>query len=264
MLPLVDKPIIHYAVEEAVQAGITQIVIVTAIGKRAVEDYFDRSRDIEALLEEKGDTERLREVRAVSEMANIAYVRQGEALGIGHAVLTARHLVDDDEPFVLILPDDVMVGDPPATAQLVQTYEEHGASVVCVEEVPEHETSSYGIVAGDPVNEHVTRLHHLVEKPRPGTAPSNLAIVGRYLLTPTVFEAIEQTQPGVGGEIQITDALQRLADGEGMFSYRFDGERFDTGRPLSLLIASVAMGLKRPDIAPGLRHFLRNVDLNEE
>ena len=263
MLPLVDRPIIHYSVEEAVQSGIDQIIIVTAIGKRAVEDYFDRSRDIEALLQAKGDEATLKQVMAVSEMANIAYVRQGEAKGLGHAVLTARHLVGD-EPFVLILPDDVMVGEPPATQQLINTYERVGASVVCVEEVPDHETSSYGIVDGDVIDDHVTKLRRMVEKPRPGTAPSNLAIVGRYLLTPEVFDAIERTEPGYGGEIQITDALQQLADGPGMYAYRFDGDRYDTGRPLALLIASVAMGLRREDVGPDLRRYLRSVDLNEE
>jgi UTP--glucose-1-phosphate uridylyltransferase len=239
------------------------VIIVTAIGKRAVEDYFDRSRDIEALLEEKGDLERLEEVRNVSKMANIAYVRQGEAKGIGDAVLTARHLVGD-EPFVLMLPDDVMVGTPPATAQLISAFDKYGASIVCVEEVPDHETSSYGIVDGVPVDDRVTRLTRLVEKPPRGTAPSNLAIVGRYLFTPSVFEAIEHTAPGVGGEIQITDAMQQLADGEGMFASRFDGDRYDTGRPLALLIASIAMGLRRPDIGPELRKYLRGIDLNEE
>ncbi|MGE0058216.1 MAG: UTP--glucose-1-phosphate uridylyltransferase GalU [Dehalococcoidia bacterium] len=263
MLPLVDRPIIHYSVEEAVRSGIEQIIIVTAIGKRAVEDYFDRSRDIEALLQAKGDEETLKQVMAVSDMANIAYVRQGEAKGLGHAVMTARHLVED-EPFILILPDDVMIGEPPATQQLIDAYDQYGASIVCVDEVPDHEVSSYGIVAGTPVSEHVTKLSHMVEKPKVGEHPSNLAIVGRYLLTPAVFDAIEKTEPGYGGEIQITDALQKLADTEGMYAHRFDGERYDTGRPLALLVASIAMGLKRPDIAPRLRDYLRSLDLNEE
>lgn len=263
MLPLVDRPIIHYSVEEAVKSGIEQVIIVTAVGKRAVEDYFDRSRDIEAILEEKGNLDLLAEVRAVSEMANVAYVRQGEMKGIGHAVLTARHLVGD-EPFILMLPDDVMVGEPPATSQLISTYEKYGASVVCVDEVPESETPSYGIVAGTPVDDRVMKLDRLVEKPPLGTAPSNLAIVGRYLFTPTVFEAIERTPPGVNNEIQITDAMQELATGEGMYAHRFDGDRYDTGRPLALLVASIAMGLRRPDIAPELRKYLRSLDLNEE
>jgi len=264
MLPLVDKPIIHYAVEEAVNSGIKDVIIVTALGKRAVEDYFDRSRDIEDLLRAKGDLERLDEIRAISEMANFAYVRQGEMGGIGHAVMTARHLVDNDEAFVLFLPDDVIIGNPPATRQLIDCYNQHRASVVAVEEVPDQETSSYGIVAGEAIDDRVTRLRKLVEKPAPGTAPSRLAIVGRYLLTPAVFEAIERTAPGYGGEVQITDALQVLADEEGMYALRFSGERYDTGRPLTLLQASVSVGLSRPDIAPAFRAFLRNLHLDEE
>ncbi len=263
MLPLVDRPIIHYAVEEAVQAGIDQIIIVTAIGKRAVEDYFDRSRDVEDLLEQKGDIERLDEVRGVSQMANFAYVRQGEARGIGDAVLTARHLVGD-EPFILILPDDVMVCDPPATRQLIDTFEKHHGSVVAVEEIPESDVSSYGIVEGQQVAEGVFALERLVEKPQPSTVQSRLGIVGRYLLTPAIFEAIARTTPGAAGEIQITDALQILANEEGMFAYQFTGQRYDTGRPLLLLIASIAMGLNRQDIGPGLREHLRGLDLNQE
>jgi UTP--glucose-1-phosphate uridylyltransferase len=264
MLPLVDRPIIHYAVEEAVESGIEDVIIVTAIGKRAVEDYFDRSRDIEELLRAKGDEEGLKNIRRISEMANFTYVRQGEMGGIGHAVMTARHLVNDDEPFVLFLPDDVIIGQPPATQQLIDTYNKYKASVVAVEEVPEKETSSYGIVAGDPIDAQVTRLRRLIEKPAPGTAPSNLAIVGRYLLTPAIFEAIERTAPGYGGEVQITDALQVLADEEGMYALRFSGNRYDTGRPLSLLQANVSVGLSRPDIGPAFRLFLRNLDLGEE
>jgi UTP--glucose-1-phosphate uridylyltransferase len=263
MLPLVDKPIIHYSVEEAVLSGIEQVIIVSAAGKKTLEDYFDRSRDVEMMLSAKGDETTLRQVLAVSEMANIAYVRQGEAKGLGHAVMTARHLVGD-EPFVLILPDDVMVGEPAASKQLIDAYEKYRASIVCVDEVPPHEVSNYGIVAGTPIEERVTKLSHMVEKPKVGTAPSNLAIVGRYLLTPSIFDAIEQTQPGYGGEIQITDAMQKLADSEGLYAYRFDGERYDTGRPLALMIASIAMGLKHPEIAPPLRRFLRSLDLNEE
>ena len=263
MLPLVDRPIIHYAVEEAVTSGIDQVIIVTAIGKRAVEDYFDRSRDIEDLLEEKGDLERLAEVRRISQMADIAYVRQGEPRGIGDAVMKARKFVGD-EPFVLFLPDDVIVSDPPATRQLIDVFETYHGSVVAVEEVPESETSSYGIVAGDALSDRVTRLRVLVEKPARGTAPSRLAIVGRYLLTPAVFAAIERTAPGYGGEIQITDALQVLANEDGMYAYRFEGQRFDTGRPLSLLTASITMGLQRPDIGPELRRFLRDLDLGED
>jgi UTP--glucose-1-phosphate uridylyltransferase len=263
MLPLVDRPVIQYSVEEAVAAGITDIIIVTAIGKRAVEDYFDRSRDIEQLLLEKGDQARYEEVRRVSDLANFAYVRQGEMGGIGHAVLCARHLVGD-EPFVLFLPDDVIDGPTAAAKQLVDCFNQHLGSVVAVEEVPYELTSSYGIVAGDEVSPRTIRLRTLVEKPRQGTAPGNLAIVGRYLFTPSVFEAIERTPRGVGGELQITDAMQVLANEEGMYAYRFEGDRFDIGRPLALVVANVAMGLRRPDIAAELRSYLRGLDLSED
>ena len=260
MLPLVDKPIIHYAVQEAVESGIDQVIIVTSIGKHAVEDYFDRSHDIEDMLEAKGDHATAEEMRAISRMADVAYVRQGEMKGIGDAVRTARHLVRD-EPFVVFLPDEVLVDTVPATRQLIDCFDAHQSSVVAVVEVPEADTPSYGIVDGDPIDDKISRLRRLVEKPALGTAPSRLAIVGRYLLTPAIFDAIERTEPGYGGEIQITDALQRLADEEGVLAYRFEGNRYDTGRPLSLLTASIAMGLSRPDIAPQLRAFLRGLDL---
>jgi UTP--glucose-1-phosphate uridylyltransferase len=265
MLPVVDRPVIHYAVEELANSGIEQVVIVTAISKRAVEDYFDRSRDIEALLAEKGDAERLREVQAISSMVNVAYVRQAEMRGLADAVSTARHLVDD-EPFVLVLPDDIMLnphGTPP-TRQLIECHERYGVSVVAVEEVPEAEVSSYGIVAGRSVDERVTKLERLVEKPRPSEAPSRLAIVGRYLLTQSVWNAIDRIQPGYGGELQITDALQIVAAEEGLYAYRFQGTRFDTGRPLSFLQASIELALRRPDVAPGLRAYLRGLNLEGE
>jgi len=263
MLPLVDKPVIQYSVEEAVDSGITDIIIVTALGKRAVEDYFDRSRDVEQLLLEKGDQAGYEQLRRISDMANFAYVRQGEMGVIGHAVLTVRHLIDDDEAFILFLPDDVIVGEIPATRQLIDCYERNHRSVVAVEEVPHELTSSYGIVAGHQVEERVLRLNRLVEKPAPSQAPSNLAIVGRYLFTPAVFEAIQRTPRGYGGELQITDAMQTLADEEGMYAFRFEGERFDIGRPLSLIIANVAMALRREDTAPELRRFLRGLNFDE-
>jgi UTP--glucose-1-phosphate uridylyltransferase len=262
MLPLVDKPVIQYSVEEAVASGITDIIIVTSIGKRAVEDYFDRSRDVEQLLLEKGDQARYEEMRNISEMANFAYIRQGEMNGIGHAVLTARHLVGD-EPFVVFLPDDVIVNDRPATQQLIDCFERYGSSLVAVEEVPEELTSAYGIVDGEEVEPRLLRLRHLIEKPAPGTAPTRLAIVGRYLFTPAVFDAIERTPRGYGGEMQITDAMQTLAEGEGMYAYHFFGERYDTGRPLSLIIANIAMGLRHPETGPELRRYLRSLDLDE-
>ena len=265
MLPVVDRPVIHYAVEELAQSGIEQVVIVTAFAKRAVEDYFDRSRDIESLLAEKGDTQRLNEIKAISEMVRVAYVRQAEMRGLADAVNTARHLVDD-EPFVLVLPDDIMInpGGVPPTRQLIACYELYGASVVAVEEVRKAEVSSYGIVAGRSLGERVTKLERLVEKPRPADAPSRLAIVGRYLLTQSIWSAIDRVTPGYAGELQITDALQILADEEGMYAYQFEGLRYDTGRPLSLLRANIEIGLQRPDIGPELRSYLRGLDLGDE
>jgi UTP--glucose-1-phosphate uridylyltransferase len=264
MLPVVDRPVIHYAVEELVSSGIDKVIIVTALGKRAVEDYFDRSRDIEDLLAQKGDSERLEEVLRISSMANIAYVRQGEMRGIADAVSTARHLLDD-EPFILMLPDDIIINDngPPATQQLIDCYEKYHSSVVAVEEVPEKDVSLYGIVAGEQVADRVTRLSHLVEKPRVGASPSRLAIVGRYLLTEGVWGAIDRIEPGYGGEMQITDALQILAQEQGLYAYQFEGVRYDTGRPLTLLRASIEIGLRRPDIGPGLRDYLRELKLEE-
>ena len=261
MLPLVDQPIIQYSVEEAVASGITDIIIVTAIGKRAVEDYFDRSRDVEQLLLEKGDTAGYERLRHISNQANFAYVRQGEIGGVGHAVLTARHLVAD-EPFVVFLPDDVIVAARPATQQLIDCFDKYHGSVVAVEEVPDALTSSYGIVAGDEVEAGVLRLRTLVEKPAPDVAPSRLGIVGRYLFTPAVFDAIGRTPKGYGGELQITDAMQTLADEEGMYASRVEGERFDTGWPLALIVANIAIGLRHNDTGPELRRYLRGLDLS--
>lgn len=260
MLPLVDKPVIQYAVEEAVAAGIEQITIVTALGKRAVEDYFDRSRDIEDLLREKGDLERLEEILRIPEMADFAYVRQGEAKGLGHAVLCARRVVGN-EPFVLYLPDDVILGEPSATQELLDCYDRFGKAVVAVQEVPDSQVSSYGIVEGESIDERTTFLKRMIEKPQPTETDSRLAIVGRYLLMPTIFEAIERTPAGFGGEIQITDALQQVASSDGMYAYRFTAERFDTGRPLGLLQASIHEGLRRSDIGPALCEYLLSLSL---
>ena len=260
LLPLVDKPIIQYTVEEAASSGLEQVVIVTAAGKRAVKDHFDRSPELEHALEKKGDQRRLEEIRRISELAQIVYVQQNEQRGIGDAVLTAREVVGD-EPFVLFFPDDVIVSDVPAARQLIDVYEAHGGSVVAVEEVPPQEVESYGIVDGEPVDEGVYRVRALVEKPKPAEAPSNLGIVGRYVLTPEIFDVLEKTPPGKGGEIQITDGLALLLRDQPMFAYRFQGERYDTGRPLGLLKASVELALRRPDLGPELRRYLRGLDL---
>jgi UTP--glucose-1-phosphate uridylyltransferase len=260
-LPLVDKPIIQYAVEEAAASGIDQVIVVTSSGKRAVEDHFDRSLELEQALIDKGDHQRLEEIRRVSELAQIVYVRQKEQLGIGHAVLTVRDVVGN-EPFVLMFPDDVILSDTPVAGQLIAAFEAHGGSVLAVEQVPRTEVESYGIVDGEMIEEGLYRLRGLVEKPAPENAPSDLAIVGRYVLTPEIFDVLTRTPAGKNGEIQITDGLSLLLAKQPMFACQFEGRRFDTGRPLGLIKASVELGLQRPDIAPELRDFLRSLDLN--
>jgi UTP--glucose-1-phosphate uridylyltransferase len=216
MLPLVDKPVIQYAVEEAVAAGVEQVIIVTSSQKRAIEDHFDLNYELEHLLEEKGEIEKLRAVRHISDLAQVAYVRQKEQLGLGHAVLMAKDLIGH-EPFAVILPDDVVIADRPCIGQLIHAYHQHHASVIAVTEVPTEETGRYGVIAGEPVEDgpdrdRTYRLTAIVEKPAPGSAPSNLAVIGRYVLTPKIFDKLEQTQRGAGGEIQLTDAIRALMD----------------------------------------------------
>ena len=261
MLPLVDRPVIHYVVEEAVASGIEHIVMVTSSGKRAVEDYFDRAPALERALEEKGEHERLAEVRGVAEMADMVFVRQKEQRGIGHAVLIAQHVIGN-EPFVLYFPDDIIVADPPATRQLIDVYERHEGCVLAVEEVPHEEISHYGSMAVEPLEKDVFRVLSLVEKPKPEETPSDLGIVGRYVLTPDIFDALKETKPGIGGEIQITDGLALLLREKPIFACRFHGKRYDTGRPLGLLQASIDLALQRPELAPQLKDYLRSLDLS--
>lgn len=259
-LPLVDKPIIQYTVEEAADSGLRQVIVVTASGKRAVEDHFDRSLELEMALREKGDLARLAEIQRISDLADIVYVRQKEQLGVGHAVLTARDVVGN-EPFVLFFPDDVIVAEVPVARQLIDVFNRCGGPVIAVQEVPESEVESYGVVDAEPIGDGIYRVRGLVEKPRPEEAPSNLGIVGRYVLTPDVFEVLETTAPGKNREIQITDALAGLLRRRDLFACRFEGRRYDTGRPLGLLQASIELALRRPDIGPGLREYLRSLDL---
>ncbi|MCH8849193.1 MAG: UTP--glucose-1-phosphate uridylyltransferase GalU [Chloroflexi bacterium] len=260
-LPLVDKPIIQYAVEEAAASGVEQIIIVTSAGKQAVEDHFDRSLELEQALAAKGDSERLEEIRSISRLANIAYVRQHEQLGIGDAVLTTKELVGD-EPFVLFFPDDVIVSAVPAAQQAIAAFEAHGGSVLSVEEVAPEDVQSYGIIDGEAIGEGVYRVRSVVEKPKPADAPSNLGIVGRYVLTPQIFDALAETPPGAAGEIQLTDGISILLKSQPVFAYRFQGRRYDTGRPLGLLKAAVDVALQRPDLGPPLRRYLRTLDLD--
>jgi UTP--glucose-1-phosphate uridylyltransferase len=265
MLPLVDKPIIQYAVEEAVAAGIEQVIIVTSSQKRAIEDHFDLSYELEHLLEEKGDIEMLRQVRHISDLAQVAYVRQKEQLGLGHAVLMAKDLIGH-EPFAVILPDDVVVGDRPCIGQLIHAYGQTHSSVVAVMEVPHEDVSRYGVIAAEPTADPLDhgRLHkvsRLVEKPRPSEAPSDLAIIGRYVLTPKIFDKLEQTKRGAGGEIQLTDAIQALMEEQQVFAYEFEGTRYDAGTTMGWLKASVELALQRPDLAREFRTYLADLKL---
>jgi UTP--glucose-1-phosphate uridylyltransferase len=265
MLPLVDKPIIQYAVEEAVAAGIEQVIIVTSSQKRAIEDHFDLSYELEHLLEEKGDIEMLRQVRAISDLAQVAYVRQKEQLGLGHAVLMAKDLIGH-EPFAVILPDDVVVADRPCIGQLIHAYQQTHGSVVAVMEVPPEDVSRYGVIASEPSEDPLDhgRLHRvtaLVEKPTPEEAPSNLAVIGRYVLTPKIFDKLEQTQRGAGGEIQLTDAIAALMEEQQVFAYEFEGTRYDAGTTMGWLKASVEIALTRPDLGTEFRAYLQGLQL---
>jgi UTP--glucose-1-phosphate uridylyltransferase len=256
MLPIVDRPAIQYVVEEAVAAGLKQLILVTAANKRAVEDHFDRELELERVLEAKGDEGRLREVRRLADIADIAFVRQKERLGIGHAVLTARSLVGD-EPFALLFPDDVVFGEPPAIAQLIGVYERYGGSIVAVERLPAEEVVHYGIIQQRPLEDRIYEAVNIIEKPSLADAPSDLGIVGRYVLAPAVFEALHDTPPSANGEIQLTDGLSLLLQrGEKLYACELQGERFDIGRPIGLLKASLAETLRRADLAPELRHYL--------
>lgn len=264
MLPLVDKPIIQYAIEEAIDSGIESLVIITGRGKNAIEDHFDVSYELEKTLEERGKSALLSRVRTVSEMAHIAYIRQKEALGLGHAVSMARDLVND-EPFAVLLGDDVITGEVPCIRQMMDIYEKHQASVVALMEVPEDETGRYGVIKGTPLPDGDGRLFNvedMVEKPAKGTAPSNLAIIGRYILTPGVFAALEETGKGSGGEIQLTDGLRRLLTREKILAYKFKGKRHDAGDKLGFLQATVEFALKNEELGPAFKSYLKTLDFD--
>lgn len=259
-LPLVDKPIIQYTVEEAAASGLEQVIIVTASSKRAVEDHFDRSLELEQALRQKGDLDRLEEIQRISELADILYVRQKQQLGVGHAVLTVRDIVGQ-EPFVLFFPDDVIISDVPVARQMLDVFEEYGSPVLAVEQVPASDIENYGVVDPEPVRDRLVRVKGLVEKPTLEEAPSDLGIVGRYVLTSDIFAALDATRPGKGQEIQLTDALALLLADQPVYAYLFEGCRYDTGRPLGLLKASVEMALRRPDIGPDFRRYLAGLDI---
>ena len=262
MLPLVDKPIIQYVIEEAVASGIKHIIIVTALGKRAIEDHFDRSFELEHLLQKKGNAELLQKLQNISELADISYIRQKEQLGLGHAILVTRELIGD-EPFAVFLPDDLIQANVPAMKQMIEVYNRYQHSVIAVEPVARENTKAYGIIEPKQVEDRVYKVLSLVEKPEPRDAPSNLAIVGRYILTPEIFAMLDRTSPGKGGEIQLTDGLKLLLEKQPIYAYQFEGTRYDTGMPLGFLKASVEFALNRPDIGATFREYLRHLKLTD-
>jgi UTP--glucose-1-phosphate uridylyltransferase len=257
MLPIVDVPTIQYIVQEIVDSGLEQVVLVTSRGKQALEDHFDVSPELERALEEKGKTDLLRLVRDVSRMIQVVSVRQHEPLGLGHAVLAAKPAVGR-EPFAVLLGDDVFDCTPPGTKQLLDVYQSHGP-VIALLAVEPAATQLYGIVQGRPVGERLYHVETLVEKPGPGAAPSNLAVVGRYVLPPEIFDVLEQTPPGKGGEIQLTDALQALARRMPLYGLEYVGNRFDAGDRVGFIEATVAYALRRPELAKDLRPALRKL-----
>ena len=262
MLPVVDKPGIQYVVEEAVRAGLEDILIVTGRGKDSLEDHFDRSLELESHLERTGKDEELAIVRAIADLADIHYVRQKEPLGFGHAVLAGRAHVGD-EPFVVMVGDEIVPeprGDEePLLERMIDVFERHDGSALMVQEVPAESVSSYGVVAGEAVADGVLRVSDMVEKPAPGDAPSNLAARGRYVFEPEIFEAIERTSTGVGGEIQLTDAIRLLAQERAVFAYVHDGPIFDAGKKLDWLRATLELALRRDDLAKPLQELLREI-----
>jgi UTP--glucose-1-phosphate uridylyltransferase len=262
MLPLVDTPIIQYGVEEALASGVDNIILVTGRGKNAIEDHFDVSVELETFLEARGKKDLLAEIRKVSNLINFAYVRQGEPLGLGHAVLVTRNLVGD-EPFAVILGDDVIDANPPALRQMIDVFDEVNGPVLAIERVPRDEVSSYGIIDGEEIKPGVYRIRDLVEKPSRDEAPSDLAIIGRYILTPDIFPALEATVTDRTGEIQLTNGLRHLLKSRPMYCCRIDGVRHDTGNKLGFLKAVVYFALRRPDLAEPFREYLRSIDLEK-
>jgi UTP--glucose-1-phosphate uridylyltransferase len=258
MLPVVDKPLIQFAVEEAAAAGITEMIFVTGRNKRAIEDHFDKAYELETELEKKNKNVLLDMVRSVlPEGVRCIYIRQAEPLGLGHAVLCAQPVVGE-EPFAVILADDLMDSKPPAMARMAEVFARDGASLLGVEEVPRDQTQSYGIVTIDRMQGDLARIHSIVEKPKPAVAPSNLAVIGRYVLTPRIFELLSAVTPGAGGEIQLTDGISALLKHEKAFALRLPGRRFDCGSKLGYLQAMVEFGLRHPETGEAFAHYLKS------
>ncbi|MDQ3754527.1 MAG: UTP--glucose-1-phosphate uridylyltransferase GalU [Acidobacteriota bacterium] len=260
MLPLVDKPLIQYVVEEAVASGVESIIIVTGRGKTAIEDHFDISFELENLLRERGKDALLEQARSVSDLARISYVRQKEALGLGHAILQARDFVEN-EPFAVMLADDIVDAETPALKQMLKVYEDYDAPVLGTMQVEGEAISRFGVIDAEEVSTGVYQIKDMVEKPPFQEAPSDLAIIGRYILTPDIFDEIERTERGAGGEIQITDAMRSLLRKRPFYAVRLEGQRHDAGDKLGFLIATVEFALKRPDLAPGFIEYLKSLKL---
>lgn len=256
MLPIVDKPLIQYAVEEALAAGITDMIFITGRSKRAIEDHFDKSVELEQELERKQKSEMLALVRNIlPKHVNCIYIRQAEPLGLGHAVLCAKPVIGD-EPFAVLLADDLLDGEPPVLKQMVDTYEYYHCSVLGVQDVPREETKSYGIVATRPVAERIEQVSAIVEKPKPEEAPSTLGVVGRYILTPRLFHYLENGKPGAGGEIQLTDGIAAMLAEEQVLAYRYQGTRYDCGSKLGYLQATMVFGQRHPEVGAAFRQYL--------
>ena len=263
MLPIVDKPTIQYIIEEAAAAGVEDIIVVTGRNKRSIEDHFDRSIELELELEKSGKEELLQVARHIPEIANIHFIRQKQPLGLGHAVLTASHFIGD-EPFAVLLGDDVVVSRKPVMQQMVEVFNEYKTSILGVQEVPEDVVHKYGIVSCRPVDDDIYKVQDLVEKPSREEAPSRIAILGRYILTPAIFSYLETQEKGAGGEIQLTDALKRLARDEAMYAYIFKGHRYDVGTKIGFLQANVEFGLRNPELTDELKAYLDALHGNME
>lgn len=260
MLPLVDKPLIQYVVEEAVGAGIREIIIITGRGKRAIEDHFDISFELEETLRQNGKLELMESLRKISDMADFCYIRQRQALGLGHAILSAKNLIGD-EPFAVLLGDDIIDHPTSALQQMIDLYQKNQAPLIGIQKVPKSEVRQYGVIDAEAAVDGLYKINDLVEKPSPKEAPSNLAVIGRYILTPEIFGLLEKTKPGKNNEIQLTDALKELARLRNMYGYVIQGKRFDAGDKLGFLKATVEMGLKNPELGKEFRKYLKDLPL---
>jgi UTP--glucose-1-phosphate uridylyltransferase len=255
MLPIVDKPTLQYIIEEAVKSGIEEILIITGRNKKSIEDHFDKSVELELELESKGKYELLEEVRKISDMVNIHYIRQKEPKGLGHAIYCAKSFIGN-EPFAVMLGDDIVENDKPCLEQMIEMYDQYKTSILGVQEIPKEDVNKYGIVNGNFIEDRIYKVKDLVEKPSKEEAPSNLAILGRYIISPSIFEILEHTQPGKGGEIQLTDALMELAQKEAMYAYNFEGRRYDVGDKQGFLEATVEYALRNEDLRDDFLKYL--------